>query len=273
MPGGPADTLLFSWRDTLVRWTAAIEPILYDLARRNGHSPLDRGRDLRRRFEALLQELGGEQRSFATAYELLAEQSGYRWRDAGSAALATVLCTCRPHPDVAPALELAARAGFRLVVASDEDPELVDVALRPLDGAFAAVFTGRDVGGRGSAGPVDQALARLDIPAWRIVHVAASQRQLNSAGAPGVCRAWLDRRLPATTETARPAPAAAENGRPAPATAEAARPAPAGETGARPPGTPHGDRPVRRQYDWRGGSLLELVEWLGRRRAVETARL
>lgn len=262
MPGGPADTVLFSWRDTLVRWTAAIEPILYDLARRNGHSPLDRGRDLRRRFEALLQELGGEQRSFATAYELLAEESGYRWRDAGSAALATALYTCRPHPDVAPALELAARAGFRLVVASDEDPELVDVALRPLDGAFAAVFTGRDAGGRGSASPVDQALARLDIPAWRIVHVAASQRQLNSAGAPGVCRAWLDRRLPAT----------AENGRPVPA-AEAARAVRAGESGAQPPGTPHGDRPLRLQYDWRGGSLLELVEWLGRRRAFETARL
>ncbi|MEU8797476.1 HAD family hydrolase [Spirillospora sp. NPDC048819] len=253
MPGGPADTVLFSWRDTLVCWTAAVEPLLYDLARRNGHSPLDRGRDLRRRFEALLRELGGERRAFATAYELLAEEAGYRWRDAGSAALTTALHTCRPHPDVAPAVELAARAGFRLVVASDEDPELVHGALRPLDGAFAAVFTRRDVRDCGSASLVDQALARLDVPASRIVHVAASRSQLNVAGAPGVRRAWLDRRSPVA--------------------ADAGHPVSTGGEGVVPPVTPHGDRLLQLQYDWRGGSLLGLVEWLGRRRAVETAGL
>ncbi|MFG2091648.1 MULTISPECIES: hypothetical protein [unclassified Spirillospora] len=127
---------------------------------------------------------------------------------------------------MAPAVALAARAGFRLVVASDEDPELVHVALRPLDGAFAAVFTRRDVHDCGSASLVDQALARLDIPAWRIVHVAASPRQLNITGAPGVRRAWLDRRLPVASAAGHPV-----------------------STGD------GSDRLHRLQYDWRGGSL------------------
>ena len=47
------EVVAFACRGTLVDWTGAIEAVAYEVARRNGESPLDRGARLRRRVEAL----------------------------------------------------------------------------------------------------------------------------------------------------------------------------------------------------------------------------
>jgi len=67
-------------------WKEAIEAVVYELARHNGESPLDRGRDLRRRVEALAHEEG-----LARAFERLVSERGYRGEESGAESEARVL--------------------------------------------------------------------------------------------------------------------------------------------------------------------------------------
>jgi hypothetical protein len=67
-----------SWRD-------AIEAVAYELARRNGESPLDRGAALGRRVEALAFEHG-----LAHGFELLVRERGYRGEESGEESAARV---------------------------------------------------------------------------------------------------------------------------------------------------------------------------------------
>ncbi|HET6549079.1 MAG TPA: hypothetical protein VFG79_11510 [Solirubrobacter sp.] len=58
-------------------WSEAIEAVVYELARRNGESPLDRGAALRRRVEALAED------GLAHAFEQLARERGWRGEENG----------------------------------------------------------------------------------------------------------------------------------------------------------------------------------------------
>ena len=66
-------------------WSEAIEAVVYELARRNGESPLDRGAALRRRVEELEPRVG-----LPRAFELLMQERGYRGEESGEECAARV---------------------------------------------------------------------------------------------------------------------------------------------------------------------------------------
>jgi len=185
-----------AFRGSLVDWRSVVESILYETARRHGESPLDRGGALRRRLEELEARStgGGPDGRFAAAFRALASERGYRWAGGGDAALQRVVAGCRPHPDVAPALDRAIRAGLTVVAVADADAAAVDAALRPLDGAIHDVVTARELGGaRGPRAALACALWRTGVPATRVLHVATGPDQLQAARSLGVRAAWLNR--------------------------------------------------------------------------------
>ena len=68
-----------------MEWNAAIEAVVYELARHNGESPMDRGAQLRLRVLELADDAG-----FAYAFERLAHERGYRNEESGEECLARV---------------------------------------------------------------------------------------------------------------------------------------------------------------------------------------
>ena len=66
-------------------WREAIEAVAYELARRNGESPLDRGVALRERVEALAAKDG-----LPHAFERLVRERGYRGEESGEESAARV---------------------------------------------------------------------------------------------------------------------------------------------------------------------------------------
>jgi len=67
-------------------WREAIEAVVYELARHNGESPLDRGVALRRRVEALSAACG-----LVMAFDRLAEERGWRMDENGFESKSRVL--------------------------------------------------------------------------------------------------------------------------------------------------------------------------------------
>ena len=116
------DVVAFACRGTLVDWAGAIEAVAYEVARRNGESPLDRGARLRRRVEALAGSDG-----LARGFERLARERRYRVGRDGDALLATVVAMARPLPGAREAVALALGSGRRvLAVSRGESPRALD---------------------------------------------------------------------------------------------------------------------------------------------------
>jgi hypothetical protein len=68
------------------RWREAIEAVVYELARHNGESPLDRGAGLRRRIEALAAQDG-----LAVGFARVIHEHGWRGEENGSECESRVL--------------------------------------------------------------------------------------------------------------------------------------------------------------------------------------
>lgn len=177
------EVVTLACRGAVIDWRGAVEAMLYAEACRHGESPLDRGRALRRRLEAMTAPGEGP----AVAYERLVAERGWRWARPATAALARAAAMCRPFPDVAPALAATAAAGVRVVAVYDARLPSVEPALRPLDGGFEAVLP---------ASPMSAARA-LGVPSRRMLHVATGGAQLRAARALGMRAAWLNRRAAA----------------------------------------------------------------------------
>jgi phosphoglycolate phosphatase-like HAD superfamily hydrolase len=125
------EVIAFGCRGTLVDWTGAIEAVTYELARRNGESPLDRGALLRRRVEALAVGHG-----LSHGFEQLARERCYRAGTDGDVLLASVVALARPLPGACEAVALALGSGRRvLAVSRGERPE----ALSLFGGVFEEV--------------------------------------------------------------------------------------------------------------------------------------
>ena len=125
------EVVAFACRGTLVDWTGAIDAVAYELARRNGESPLDRGAVLGRRVEALAGDHG-----LARGFERLTLERGYRGEESGAELLARVVAMARPLRGAPEAVALAVRSGKRVAAVSRAES---GAALRPYDGAFEAV--------------------------------------------------------------------------------------------------------------------------------------
>ena len=116
------EVVAFACRGTLLDWTRAVDAVAYELARRNGESPLDRGAALGRRAEALA--LG---RGLRHGFERLARERCYRVGADGDDLLADVVALARPLPGACEAVALAAASGLRvLAVCRGERPEGLD---------------------------------------------------------------------------------------------------------------------------------------------------
>ena len=163
-----------SFRGTLADLDGAEEALVYDLARRHGQPPMDRGRHLARRLRALEGELGG----LAPALDALAAERGFRWALPGARAVEALAAVCRTPARMRPVLE---RLGVPALAVAVAEPELVDRVLRPLDGAFAAVVTART-----PRSALRAALARAGAPAERVVHVGTDRAELCAAAGLGM---------------------------------------------------------------------------------------
>jgi hypothetical protein len=156
----------FACRGTLVDWAGAIDAVAYELARRSGESPLDRGASLGRRVEALADGDG-----LARGFERLAEERGYRDEETGAEALARVVALARPLHGALEAVQIAVRSGRRVVaVARTESVK----ALAPFGDAFEAVVSDpREIGA-----PPD-AIVYVSAAEWR--RVEARRRGMHAA--------------------------------------------------------------------------------------------
>ena len=173
----------FACRGTLVDWMGAIEAVTYELARRNGESPLDRGAALARRLEALARDDG-----LARGFERLADARRYRSEESGDESLARVVAMAPPLPGAREAVALAVRSGKRVVVVSRTDSA---AALDTFGGAFDAVVSDpRDLDA-----PLD-AILYVSAAEWR--RVEACQRGMRAA-APAELGQALAVRMPQST--------------------------------------------------------------------------
>jgi FMN phosphatase YigB (HAD superfamily) len=184
------EAVVLACRGTLTSWSPALEAVAYEQARVNAESPLDRGAALRRRVEELSV---GSTPSLAEGFDRLAAERGWRRGMTGSECRSRVVALARPYAEVPAALEIAIAAGRPLIVASPGDPVLVEGALRPLDGAFDAILTARELGGA-DPGAVPTAAARwMAADPRRLLYVSASRVGVVHAGMLGMRRAWVNR--------------------------------------------------------------------------------
>jgi hypothetical protein len=156
----------FACRGTLVDWARAIDAVAYELARRSGESPLDRGAALGRRVEALADGDG-----LARGFERLAQERGYRDEESGAESLARVVAMARPLHGAREAVECAVRSGRRVfAVARTESVR----ALEPFGDAFEAVVSDpREIG----AAP--ETIVYVSAAEWR--RVEARRRGMRAA--------------------------------------------------------------------------------------------
>jgi FMN phosphatase YigB (HAD superfamily) len=148
----------FACRGTLVDWAGAIDAVAYELARRNGESPLDRGASLGRRVETLADSDG-----LARGFERLTEERGYLDEESGAESLARVVAMARPLDGAREAVQSAARSGRRVVAVARSES---DRALGPFGDAFDAVVADpREIGA----------------PPEAIIYVSAAERRREEA--------------------------------------------------------------------------------------------
>jgi hypothetical protein len=150
------EVVAFACRGTLVDWAGAIDAVAYDLARRNGESPLDRGAALGRRVEALADSDG-----LACGFERLAAERGYLGEESGDESLARVVALARPIRGASEAVDIAVRSGKRVVTVSRTESAC---ALQPFGEAFEAVVADpREVG------VLPEAIMYVSAAEWRRV--------------------------------------------------------------------------------------------------------
>ena len=164
----------FACRGTLVDWARAIDAVAYELARRNGECPLDRGASLGRRVAALATGEG-----LARGFDRLTEERGYRDEESGAESLGRVVAMARPLNGAVEAVQLAARSGRRVVaVARCESVQ----ALTPFGDVFEAVVSDpREIG----AAP--EAIIYVSAAEWR--RVEAGRRGMRVAAPHELARA------------------------------------------------------------------------------------
>jgi hypothetical protein len=83
------DTVVVTCEGAQPDWSGAIEAVVYELARHNGESPLDRGAALRRRIEALaaVARVAAPRApigALARAFDQLAAERGWRGEESGT---------------------------------------------------------------------------------------------------------------------------------------------------------------------------------------------
>jgi FMN phosphatase YigB (HAD superfamily) len=180
------EVIVFACRGTLVDWSGAIEAVVYEQARRNGESPLDRGAALRRRVEALAEGHG-----LACAFERLARERAYGDEESGEESLARVVALARALRGARELVALAARSGKRLIAVSRGE---CPAALQELGAPFEAVHDDLNADALGVA---PERVLYVSAAAWRreearalgMTAVAPDQLALELARQPSIVAA------------------------------------------------------------------------------------
>ena len=149
------EVVAFACRGTLVDWTGAIDAVAYELARRNGESPLDRGAALGRRVEALADGDG-----LARGFERLAAERGYLGEESVDESVERVVALARPS--AAPA-RLCDRGSVR-----EAGGRRIPHRGRPRLAAFRRCVRGRRHGPARGRRPT-QAIMYVSAAEWRRV--------------------------------------------------------------------------------------------------------
>jgi 2-haloacid dehalogenase len=190
--------LTFDCYGTLIDWERGILAALRPLLERHGVAPAD---------EQVL-ELFGELEAAAEAgpyqpyravlaavVDGLGARLGFAPTAAERAALAASVGDWPPFPDTVEALQSLARR-FRLAILSNVDDDLFALTARHLPVDFAAVITAQQVGSyKPDRRNFQFALARLGVPADRVLHVAQSLfHDIVPAKELGLAAVWINRR-------------------------------------------------------------------------------
>ncbi len=201
----------FDCYGTLVDWEGGAGAFLYQLALRKGDAEPGPGQALRDRWEALQFDLlGGPYRSYkailAASLQAWCGERGYRYEPSDGEALVAAMRSWQPFPDTRPALAQARQAGLRLVIVSNSDHDIMDHTLRQLALPIDDVILAEDCRAYKPADAVfEQALARVDEPPERILHVAFGFKyDIGPARRHGLGTAWINRRAEAVPGRERP---------------------------------------------------------------------
>jgi hypothetical protein len=177
------EVVAFACRGTLLDWTGAIEAVAYELARRNGESPLDRGTAMRRRVEELADGNG-----LAHGFEQLARERCYRTEATGAELRARAVAMAGPVPGAREAVMLAVETGKRVVAVARG--ECSDALVYLFGGVFEDV-----VADPGEIDAAPDVIVYVSAAAWR--RAEARRAGMHAVPLDELARALVSHTLPA----------------------------------------------------------------------------
>jgi 2-haloalkanoic acid dehalogenase type II len=211
MPERAIDVVTFDCFGTLIDWEGGLGTFLYDLALRNGDESAPDGNTLRERWEAI--QFDVIQEPFRLYVDVLAEslrrwcaERGYPYEAADGDALARSMRSWQPFHDTRPALLRARQGGLKLAIISNSQHSLIVHSLKHIGVPFDAVITAEDCRAYKPAPTVfEQSLARLGVPAARMLHVAFGFKyDIGPAQRFGWRTAWVNRNAEPASGSAHP---------------------------------------------------------------------
>jgi 2-haloacid dehalogenase len=201
----------FDCYGTLIDWEGGMASFLYEIAQRSGDETPLPGDVLRQEWEALQFEI--IQGPYKTYKQILAESlrvwsetRGYPYQDDWDGAVVESMRAFQPFHDTVPALRRAQEAGLLLAIISNTDHDIICHSLNHLGIEFEEVITAEDCRAYKPADAVfEQALARLDVPAEQMLHVAFGFKyDIGPAQRFGWQTAWVNRNAEALNGAVEP---------------------------------------------------------------------
>lgn len=198
--GDRVSVVTFDCFNTLVDARGGGSVFLYQLARQHGVEYPEPGWKLRDRWEALQFDLlHGEfipyREVLAHSYRQWVEEYGLTWNDEMGEELACLMEAYQPFPDTRPALRTLRDAGYKLVIISNVDHDIIDHTVRQIDIPFDDVITSGDAQAyKPSDAVFDYARARIGVPDEQVLHAAFGFKyDLAAARRAGWSTAWINR--------------------------------------------------------------------------------
>jgi 2-haloacid dehalogenase len=193
-------TVTFDCYNTLVDARGGGAVYLYNLARKNGALDPPPGWRLRDvwegiQFELLKGEFMPYREVLARSIREAVEQYGYEWDDRIAADVVGLMEAYQPFPDTRPALRNLVDAGYRLVIISNVDRDIIEHTVRQIDIPFTDVITSEDARAyKPSDAVFEYASRRIDAAANEVLHVAFGFKyDLAAATRAGWSTAWINR--------------------------------------------------------------------------------
>jgi 2-haloacid dehalogenase len=191
------EILTFDCYGTLINWEAGILPALHRVLSAHGKKIDDAALlKLYGDFEQLCEQ--GDFHPYRAVLESVVRrfgaQLGFNPTDEESRSLANSLASWKPWPDTVAALHQL-KSRFRLAIVSNVDDDLFAATLPQLEVEFDEVITAQQANAyKPSLKIFERALARIKVPAHRVLHVGQSiYHDVTPAQALGLATVWVNR--------------------------------------------------------------------------------